>query len=214
MTTRLQSCSWKRVQATVGGDRSRTCWTRRPAVENSVEPYRSRDGRDAEHACASLGPREGGNILCGSSQQSGVLRISQIKLGRHWTGKAYPGTSPRADRGSGGMEEDAETGSALWVPGKSMAIGLLLLLGPSLKKLGDLRIVSGSRGRVLISISEGRPGSVSRKPRNGQNGSLDWRPMTQCLRPETPALRGALGVPLRPLPHCRGRRRTAHGGSP
>jgi hypothetical protein len=51
------------------------------------------------------------------------------------------------------MEEDAETGSALRGLAKSMTIGLLLLmLGASRRKLEDLRIVSESRGRVLISI--------------------------------------------------------------
>jgi hypothetical protein len=62
------------------------------------------------------------------------------------------------------MQEDAETGSALRVPGKSMAIGLLLLmLGASLRKLEDLGIVSESRGRVLISITEKTRGQCQGK---------------------------------------------------
>jgi len=44
-------------------------------------------------------------------------------------GETYPGISPRADRGAGGVSADAESGSRngflLWVLGSSIAIGLL-----------------------------------------------------------------------------------------
>jgi hypothetical protein len=145
MTTHSQSCSGKHVRVTAGEGRRRTCWTRRPVSENPVEPCRSRAGKGGEFEAWNPGLREGESILCISGQRK--------KQDRQRKSKAYPGTSPRADRGSGGTEEDAETGSALRGLAKSMTIGLLLLmLGVSRRKLEDLRIVPESRGRVLISI--------------------------------------------------------------
>jgi hypothetical protein len=156
MTTHSQSCSGKHVRVTAGEGRRRTCWTRRPVSENPVGPYRSRAGMGGESEAWNLGLREGESILCMSSQRK--------KQDRQRESKAYPEMSPRADRGSGGMQEDAETSSALRVPGKSMAIGLLLLmLGASLRKLEDLGIVSESRGRVLISITEKTRGQCQGK---------------------------------------------------
>jgi hypothetical protein len=67
------------------------------------------------------------------------------------------------------MQEDAaETASVLRVPGKSMAIGLFLLLGASLRKLEDLGIGFASRERGLISTTEETGVSV-KKPR------MEWK---------------------------------------